>query len=363
MSATAALQGSPRIEVSRVPAAADSDGATLQTVRMMAEYVRKCVNDSQVQAAADYAWKRFAMGSPDPAAKCWGVFWWVKHCIKFRLDEATMFRVGEKDQQDFLTAPDVLLRMKEPAEDCDGFTMLAAAMLTVLGVPVVIATVAADGGDPSRWSHVFLCALLPGDQVLPLDTSHGRAPGWMVPQSDIHRWQAWDLNGNPVNIRPIKRGLHGYVKRGRTIRWGKSRNGMGVLCADGADDATGSCSDDGGVAGAVYTPGAVPSPAPLTLPFPYGPTSAPTPAPSSGPSTLDTLFGNLALGAENIFGKVVAPQYQQTCNAAGCTTTVAGGGGGVPAGGIPGVGLSSNTLLLAGGGLLALMVVMMMGKK
>lgn len=200
----------PQLAVLRVPAASDSDGATIQTVRMMGDFIRKCAADPLVIAAADYAWKHFGYSRPDPAMKCWGVYWWVKHCIKFRLDEATMFRIGERDQQDLLTAPDVLLRMKDPAEDCDGFTMLEASMLRVLGVPVVIATVAANGSEPWRWSHVFPCALLPGDVVLPLDASHGKGPGWMVPQSQIYRWQAWDCDGNTVNVRPLNhRGLHG----------------------------------------------------------------------------------------------------------------------------------------------------------
>lgn len=176
----------------------------------MADFINKSVADPQVQAAADYAWRHFGMGRPEPAMKCWGVFWWVKHCITFRLDEATMFRIGQRGQQDLLVAPDVLVRMDKPSEDCDGFTMLAAAMLKVLGVPVVIATVAADSAEPWRWSHVFLCALLPNDEVLPLDTSHGPGPGWMVPQERIFRWQAWDLAGDPVEVAPMKhRGLHG----------------------------------------------------------------------------------------------------------------------------------------------------------
>lgn len=171
----------------------------------MADFIRKCVDDPQVRAAARYAWERFGLGSSDPAMKCWGVFWWVKHCVRFRLDEATMFQMGERNQQDLLIAPDVLLRFKNPSEDCDGFTMLEASMLRVLGVPVVIATVAANPDEPARWSHVFPCALLAGGNVLPLDASHGVGPGWMVPPERIYRWQSWDLNGNPVKVEPLKR--------------------------------------------------------------------------------------------------------------------------------------------------------------
>lgn len=209
------LKNSAAIAAERRPAGNDTDTSTVRTVRLMTDYIRSAADDPLVQRCADYAWRRFGMGSIEPAAIAWAVFWYVKHCIKFRLDEATMFRIGETDEQDLLIDPAVLVRMKDPSEDCDGFTMLEAAMLTVLGVPVVIAVVAVDPKDPRRWSHVFPCALLPGGRVMPLDASHGVGPGWMVPRSRISRWQAFDLNGEPVDVQPSNEGLHGYVRSGR----------------------------------------------------------------------------------------------------------------------------------------------------
>lgn len=212
------------VVLERTKAAADTDNATRQTVEKMCSYIRLGVADELVKRCADYAWRRFGMGQDSPEMKCWGVFWWVKHCVSFRLDEATMFRVGEQNQQDLLIAPPVLVRMQDPAEDCDGFTMLAAAMLTVLGVPVVIATVAADPDTPDRWSHVFPVALLPHGGVLPIDASHGKAPGWMVPPEQIFRWQAWDLDGKRAAVEPMRyRGLHNYVPMARR----RPRRGVG----------------------------------------------------------------------------------------------------------------------------------------
>lgn len=204
----------PPIALNRTAAAADTDTATRQTIQKMCELIRESASDPEVQRVAQYVKKHFACGSDDPAMLAWGVFWWMKHSIKFRSDEATMFRVGEQNQQDLLISPAVLVRMKDPSEDCDGFTMLAAALLTVLGVSVVIATVAADESDPSRWSHVFLCAIVNG-RVLPLDTSHGAAPGWMVPKARINRWQTWTLDGQPANVPiPTNHGLNGYTRTG-----------------------------------------------------------------------------------------------------------------------------------------------------
>lgn len=180
----------------------------------MCELIRESASDPVVQQCAAYAKKHFAGGSSDPAALAWGVFWYVKHCVRFRLDESTMFQVGEANQQDLLIAPAVLVRMKDPSEDCDGFTMLSAALLTVLGMPVLITTVATDLDDPSRWSHVFLCMIVNG-RVQPLDTSHGKAPGWMVPRERINRSQLWTLDGKPSDVKiPNFQGLHGYVGSG-----------------------------------------------------------------------------------------------------------------------------------------------------
>jgi hypothetical protein len=206
----------PAVALERTRALDDTDGATRQTVQKMCELIRDSAKDPYVQHCAAYARDRFGMGSSDPAALVWGVFWYVKHCVKFRLDEGTMFQIGERvdqygqQQQDLLIAPAVLVRMKNPSEDCDGFTMLSAAMLTCLGVRVLIATVATEPDDPSRWSHVFLCAIING-RVMPLDTSHGKAPGWMVPRNRINRWQTWTLDGRPADVSiPSYQGLHAY---------------------------------------------------------------------------------------------------------------------------------------------------------
>ncbi len=204
----------PAIALDRTPAYEDTDRATRQTVEKMCELIRASIGDPQADPtlqniAADIK-RRYCWNSCDPGALAFGVFWWVKHHITFRSDEGTMFQIGERNQQDLLIRPDILVKMEKPSEDCDGFTMLTAALLTILQVPVVIATVAVDLDDPTRWSHVFLCAIVNG-RVMPLDTSHGNAPGWMVPRNRINRWQTWTLDGRPADVQiPTYHGLNGY---------------------------------------------------------------------------------------------------------------------------------------------------------
>ncbi len=297
-----------RIVFEETPAASDTYMSTAQTVSKMCEYIRSSIDDPQVQAAAQFAADHFARGSQDPGMLAWAVWWYVKHCVRFRQDEATMFRIGRQNEFDLLIAPSVLVRMKDPAEDCDGFTMLTAALCAILGVPVFIATVAADGRDPERFSHVFPCAMIDGN-VLPLDASHGTAPGWMVPVDRIHRWQAWNLDGQPIDVAPAKfQGLHGYAR--------SSDRGLGQCAFEGdptcsdtsAPDLTGPFANYGGtpslitptIGGSTYNPL---NPNNILV---ATPTNVPGTSPSSS-SDLTNFFASLFGNAAKVAGIAETP--------------------------------------------------------
>jgi hypothetical protein len=224
-------QLAPTIALERYAAADDTDSVTSQTVALMCRYINEAADtDPAIQHAAQWAANHYAQGSSDPKMLAWAAFWFVKHNVKFVVDESPLFRLGEVGQQDLLISPSVLIRMQHPQEDCDGFTMLLCAILRALGVPYAIVTVAVDGQDPQRWSHVFGMALTP--VPLPLDASHGSGPGWMVPAARTFRWQCWSCDGQPVNIsRPRSHRLHG---------WQRSNYGLGIfgLGQDDDDDIT-----------------------------------------------------------------------------------------------------------------------------
>jgi hypothetical protein len=372
-----------RIVMNRVDGGADSDTATARTVAMMGAYILKCSTDPQVVAAAQYARNHFAAG-PDAAGLAWGVFWYVKHCVKFRQDEATMFRLGFKDEVDFLTAPDVLVRMNDPAEDCDGFTMLVASMLTALGVPVAIATVAASADDPTRWSHVFALALLPGGRVLPLDASHGIGPGWMVPARDVFRFQAWNLQGQPIEVKmPRRSGLQGYVKRGG--------RGLGDLClqdptsGDMVDATTGGpCvvsppvvytppvgAHSGICVGGMDTGDGTPCIAPTSTAIinPIAGTAPPNPANvpvATAPVNFATALTSLAAGITRALSPAPAVGTTTYNPATGLYTTVGANGVVTTSSVNPAAGVSSllsSPLLLAGGLALAVFLFASQGKR
>lgn len=213
----------------KIPAAPDTDTSTRQTIAKMCEYIAAGVNDDVCRWWAQQAHERWAQGAGD----CWGVWWMVKHAVKFSKDEPRLFAIGEPDALDLLIAPAVLVRALERKEDCDGFTMLVCCLLQILGIPSVIVTVAADPSDPERWSHVFAMAQVNG-VYFPMDCSHGKRPGWMVPREHITRWQAWDLKGNPVQAFPSQsvNSLHGYVPRGRPMRRRRGMRGLGQDATD-----------------------------------------------------------------------------------------------------------------------------------
>ena len=241
----------------KIPAAPDTDTSTRQTIAKMCEYIAAGASDDVCQWWANEAKTRFAPQPKGAADQCWGVWWLVKHAVKFAKDEPRLFQIGEPDALDLLIAPAVLVREQDRKEDCDGFTMLVCCLLKILGIPSVIVTVAADPENPERWSHVFPMAQL-GNVNMSMDASHGKFPGWMVPREHIFRWQAWDLSGNPVEAFPtqMRNTLHGYVPQGMRMR--RRRRGMrGLGQSDPGDDlgaGEGDPGDSGGGALPISTP-------------------------------------------------------------------------------------------------------------
>lgn len=245
--ARGAMGNAPRAErviKEKVAASSDTDQSTAQTVAKMCEYVHKSAGDPIVQRWARAACDRLALGNTSPESLCWGVWWMAKHRVRFAKDEPRLMGTGDGDALDLLIEPAVLVRQVQPAEDCDGFTMLVCAMLECLGVPWNIVTIACDPSDRTRWSHVFPVAVV-GGGILPLDASHGDYPGWMVPAEHTTRWQCWDERGRKSNRpdpRAARRGhtLHGYTRGSGSRAMRRGMAGLGqTICS--ATDEDGNC--------------------------------------------------------------------------------------------------------------------------
>ena len=377
----------PIVVQEKVASSDDPNEATRQTVQKMCEYIRTGAADDLVKWWAECGVSRYGLGNREPRAMCWAMFWLVKHAVLFARDEPRLFQVGESGALDMLIAPSVLVRMTQPKEDCDGFTMLICALLAVVGVRTCIVTVAADPADPSRWSHVFPIALLETGSNCPLDCSHGAFPGWMVPREHIFRWQAWDLEGNPIHVAiPAKgAGLHGYVRPGRRMR----RVGMGQVCCGYDDD--GDCiscdtasvplgTSEGDITGILPTPpvsggGCIDQSSGASVAcgsyaagsiIPSAPAATSTvsfPASSStSPSQIGTVISNAIASAAKVAQLAVLPagSYITTNPTTGAQTIVTGGSS---AASLLSASSLSGLLPIAAIGLVLLLVVSSMGKK
>lgn len=399
----------------------DNETATAQTIALMCRYIARACDDPYIRQVARDACGRFSPMAfyrdhsgawhVDPAKASWAVFWYLKHRVKKTYDEAAMFRFGMPNEQDLLTDPSVLLRMDKPAEDCDGFTMAACALLQCLGVQTKIATVACDRQDPSRWSHVFCLVSIPDSQgnaaYWPLDCSHGSRPGWMVPPQDIYRWQVWDLDGSKSADpqledilsrmsppQPVARGgLAGYRGQQQQFRsplrgyvYGGARSFTGIRGLRGLR-GLGQCTAADGSDVPCDTGGSTPidQQTPVTIPVPCLAGAGPLQAgqnycpgyPSTGGASGGSFPGSSASGTNNwlaplfnllsttarVIQNETLPVGTVIRNPDGSITANLGSGSAVASSGL----LSSASLtsmepiLLIGGGLLLLALVM--GKK
>lgn len=197
--------------VTRRAASDDPDTSTAETVELMAAAAEEDSNSPQVWAATQGALtgvtQAVTYGGNGERAKCEAVYRWIASHVKFRSDDPVLSHVlGLENELDLLIRPARLLTMSRPAEDCDGFTMLACSMLLAAGIPCEIVTIKADHDEPERFSHVYCQALLEDGSALVMDCSqgaqHGFPCGWEAP--DYFDRKTWGV------LHPQhQKGLHG----------------------------------------------------------------------------------------------------------------------------------------------------------
>lgn len=185
--------------VTRRNASANPDEATAETVAVMQQASLSDSISPQVWAAT----KSAIAGARDRREICEGVFNWCARNIRFRSDDPVLKALlGLDNELDLLIRPARLLTMSGPAEDCDGFTMLACSMLLCAGVPCEIVTIKADPDEPTRFSHVYNQVPLENGQMLVMDCSQGayrghpsgfqpKPCGWEAP--DYYDRKAWGV--------------------------------------------------------------------------------------------------------------------------------------------------------------------------
>lgn len=111
--------------------------------------------------------------------KAQAIWEWVHTHTRFVSDEETLASAGLAEDAEWLQLPELTLLRREG--DCDDFTSLVCSMLECAGVERRIVTIAADPGDPRRFSHVYAAALTECGEI-PMDASHGPYFGWEAPR-------------------------------------------------------------------------------------------------------------------------------------------------------------------------------------
>lgn len=190
--------------VTRRNASEDPDQATAETVSCMRRAAIEDSNSPQVWGATRQA----VANSSGREQVCRAIYQWIASQVQFRQDDPILAHVfGLDDELDLLIRPARLLTMRRPAEDCDGFTMLACAMLLCAEVPCEIVTIKADPQDPSRFTHVYCQAILEDGRGLVMDCSqgaqHGYPCGWEAPEYFDRR--TWGV----MNPTARKKYMHG----------------------------------------------------------------------------------------------------------------------------------------------------------
>lgn len=353
----------------RVQLSDDPDTATQQTVQEMCRQVHQAAKDPLVQASARNSvqtfkggplWATKAGAPADPfasaqlmAESCW---WWCKHYLRFK-HHGAMFEMWSGDLGDprtklqLLISPDVLVRMAHWEGDCAIYTMMLAAMLEALGLGWEICTAAVDRRDPAIFGHVWPRAILENGSREPLDASHGKHPGWQVPDHDLHRLWVFDANGNRVQSRDSAgrfTGLHAY-----RIAYG----GMGDVCFPGDPDYNpDACS------GLTTVPG---SSVDLTKLYPLGTTTGGAAPPYTAPSQSSAQWASFAsdlLKQGFTLAQINAIQPGTVVTAGGILRQNPGYAVGSPTA-AANLGISSNTLMIGGLAVVGIGLLMMMGRR
>lgn len=171
----------------------DDENKTAHTIALMSHLAAMDASAPTIREAAFEAIKPIAeRNQRNEAAAVWA---WIKRHIRYTEDRKFAQHLAGVDaaETEVLIRPVDLLDMKRPAGDCDDFSMLAVAMCRALGIRADFRTVAADPSS-ADYTHVYAVAFTPEGE-LPLDASHGPAPGWETPAHGKRKtWRVEPMN-------------------------------------------------------------------------------------------------------------------------------------------------------------------------
>ncbi len=185
------------VPIRSFPLAKDDIGIA-QTVMTMQQLIDSGARNPEVRELAVDIVRQAGIRERDAAGEVRAVFNWVKHNFRFTKDPAGKETLG---------TPHYLMRLK--AGDCDDYVVMLGALLTSLGYPVKIVTIAADPHEPRRFSHVYMRVHVNGQWIGLDGTQPHSVPGWEPPR--FFRRKEW---GNMVShSRALGMGNYRAVRR------------------------------------------------------------------------------------------------------------------------------------------------------
>lgn len=170
------------VNVSIDPMPNDPAKAVPFTIDKMRRYAVQDSSSPIVQAAVRDACS--ARGSV--VDLCRSIYTWARSHVRFELDDVKSEGAGFGSGNEVLVRPVDLLRMFDPSEDCDGFSMLVVSMLlaarNMFGVDLrpSFCTLATQAQAPTEFTHVYVWVDVPGAGFA-MDASHGPSFGWEQP--------------------------------------------------------------------------------------------------------------------------------------------------------------------------------------
>lgn len=176
----------------------NSDVSTVATIRILRRLAREYASDPYVRAALIQATARLKPMASQREIAC-SIFYWVRSNVQFVEDETLLYNeLGVEPQEldkELLIVPPLLLQMPVPMGDCDDFSLLTASMAIAAGIRPYYVTVAADAGDPQKFSHIYVCVELADEGGhLCLDAGNRYSaipPGWE--SSSVTRKAVWAI--------------------------------------------------------------------------------------------------------------------------------------------------------------------------
>lgn len=160
----------------------DPAKAVPYTINKMRRYASQDSSSPILQAAVRDACS--ARGSV--VDLCRSIYTWARTHVRFELDDVKSEGAGFGQGNEVLVRPVDLLRMPDPSEDCDGFSMLVVSMLLaarrMFGVDLrpSFCTLATQAQAPTEFTHVYVWVDVPGAGFA-MDASHGPVFGWEQP--------------------------------------------------------------------------------------------------------------------------------------------------------------------------------------